>query len=142
MKSATKGRLVAEPGQLPDIMATCLDIAGATYPQAYKGNTIHPMAGKSLKPLLIADNAKLEERLLFWEHEGNRAVREGKWKLVAKGPAAAWELYDMEEDRTELNDRAAMDPKRVKRMAEAWEKWALENKVLPWPWKPAYAGNP
>ena len=142
MKSTTKGRLVAEPGQLPDIMATCLDIAGATYPQAYKGNTIHPMAGKSLKPLLIADNAKLEERLLFWEHEGNRAVREGKWKLVAKGPAAAWELYEMEEDRTELNDRAAMDPKRVKRMAEAWEKWALENKVFPWPWKPAYAGNP
>jgi arylsulfatase len=142
MKSATKGRLVAEPGQLPDIMATCLDIAGATYPQTYNGNTLHPMAGKSLKPLLIADNAKLEERLLFWEHEGNRAVREGKWKLVAKGPAAAWELYDMEEDRTELNDRAATDHARVKRMAEAWEKWALENKVLPWPWKPAYAGNP
>jgi arylsulfatase len=141
MKSATKGRLVSEPGQLPDIMATCLDIAGAEYPKLYNGNDIVPMAGKSLKPLLISDVGKLEDRLLFWEHEGNRAVRTRDWKLVAKGPGATWELYDMNQDRTELNDLASKHPQRIKNLSHAWEKWAIENKVLSWPWKPAYPGE-
>lgn len=141
MKSTTKGRLVSEPGQLPDILATCLDIAGAEYPKTYHGNDILPMAGKSLKPILVADHGTLEDRLLFWEHEGNRAVRTRDWKLVAKGPSAAWELYDLNQDRTELNDLASKHPQRVKKLSDAWDKWATENKVLPWPWKPAYSGS-
>lgn len=138
MKGTTKGRLISEPGQLPDILATCADLAGAQYPKFFKGNEIVPMAGKSLKPMLVSDTGKLEDRMLFWEHEGNRAVRDGHWKLVAKGPAAAWELYDMSKDRTELNDLADEHPDRVKTMAKAWENWAYANNVLPWPWKPPY----
>ena len=46
---------------------------------------------------------------LYWEHEGNRAVRDGKWKLVSRHPDR-WELYDMEADRSELNDLAAREP--------------------------------
>jgi arylsulfatase len=68
---------------------------------------------------------------IFWEHEGNRAVRDGKWKLVAKGAEGAWELYDMDADGTEMNDLAANDLQRVEAMAKQWQQWAEQNKVLP-----------
>ena len=76
---------------------------------------------------------------LFWEHEGNRAVREGKWKITAVSPAGEWELYDMEADRTEMNNLAAAQPERVKRMAVQWAQWARQNNAVPWIWNPAYA---
>ena len=78
------------------------------------------------------------EAPLYWEHEGNRALRDGKWKIVAKSPAGAWELYDMEADRTESKDLAARDPDRIRKMIARWETWASRNEVLPWIWKPAY----
>jgi arylsulfatase len=69
-----------------------------------------------------------------WEHEGNRAIRVGDWKLVAKGPRAAWELYDLAKDRTEMNDLASKEPERVKDLAARWDAWARRSNVLPWPW--------
>ena len=75
---------------------------------------------------------------LFWEHEGSRAVRDGKWKITAVYPTGQWELFDMEADRTEQHDLAAKFPRRVKRMAAQWEAWAKETQVIPWIWKPAY----
>ncbi len=75
---------------------------------------------------------------LFFEHEGNRAVRDGRWKLVAMEPAGAWELYDMEADRTELQNLAARHPARVEAMARQWEAWARRTQAIPWVWKPAY----
>ena len=71
---------------------------------------------------------------IFWEHEGNRAMRDGKWKLVAKGATGPWELYDMEADRTELNNLAERHPERAGDMAQRWEAWAVAAKVKPWPW--------
>lgn len=68
---------------------------------------------------------------LFWEHEGNRAVRQGKWKLVARAQGK-WELYDLEADRTELKDLAAADPARVASLAEFYDAWAKRCQVLPW----------
>jgi arylsulfatase len=78
---------------------------------------------------------------LFWEHEGNRAVRDGDWKLVAEGPGAPWELYDLKADRTELHDLAAQQPARVRELAAAWEAWARRANVIPWIWNPPY-GKP
>ncbi len=120
-------------------MATCVELAGAVYPDAYRGNKVPPLEGKSLAPAFAGGTITREA--LYWEHEGNRAIRTGKWKLVAKGPAGGWELYDMERDRTELHDLAPRHPKRVADMAAKWEAWARRTGVLPWIWKPPY-GNP
>lgn len=133
-----RGELRHQPGHLIDIMATCVELAGATYPREISGQPVTPLEGRSLVGAF--DNRPLE-RPLFWEHEGNRAVREGDWKLVAKGPAAPWELYNLKQDRTETVDLASREPQRVKALAAQWEQWARRAQVLPWIWKPAY-GEP
>jgi len=114
---------------LIDIMATCVDLARAKYPRKFHGQAIPPMPGVSLRPALAGKPLKRTEPL-FWEHEGNRAVREGRWKLVAKEDQP-WELYDMERDRTEMHDLAAQQPDRVKAMAAQWDAWAARANVLP-----------
>ena len=116
------GKLIDEPTHLIDLMATCVDLSGARYPDSYKGSKIIPMEGKSLRPLLTGRPFKRDDAIYF-EHEGNRAVRQGKWKLVAvKG--GAWELYDMAADRTELNSLSAKMPQKVKGMAALYDAWA------------------
>ena len=79
------------------------------------------------------DNRRYRHDAICWEHMGNRAIRVGKWKLVAKGALGSWELYDMDVDRTELNDLAAKEPERVKKMSAMWQAYAIRTKVLPWP---------
>jgi arylsulfatase A-like enzyme len=116
------------PGYLPDIMATILDVTGTAYPQSWQGQPVEPLEGHSLLPAL---HRELPERPpMFWEHEGNAAVRIGMWKLVRKYPGP-WELYDMEQDRTELHDLAAAQPERVKDMAAQYEAWAERCGVIP-----------
>ena len=126
-----KGELRHQPGHLIDIMATCVDVAGAAYPAERNGKAIQPMEGRSLTPAF--ENKPIQREAIFWEHEGNRAVRMGQWKLVAKGRTGPWELYDMDADRTELNDLSAKDPARVKQMAAAWQAYAERTGVIPWP---------
>lgn len=127
------GRLVHEPSHLIDIMATCVDLSGAKYPTEFGGEKITPMEGRSLKPLLVSPQLPLAEspRPLFWEHEGNRAMRLGPWKLVGKHKQA-WELYHIDTDRTEQRDLAAAQPERVKAMAAQWQAWADRVGVVPW----------
>ena len=125
----TGGALRHQPGQLPDIMATCLELSGAKYPDEYNGNTILPLEGTSLVP--IFDGVDNNKEALIWEHEGNKAVRRGKWKLVTKYPGA-WELYDMETDRTELKDLSATHPKLVKELSGLHQDWADRCFVKPW----------
>lgn len=131
-----RGEIEHQPGQVIDIMATCAELAGADYPHMHAGNRITPLEGTSLVPAF--SGRPVEREALYWEHEGNRAVRVGRWKLVAKGPAGAWELYDMQRDRTELHDLAALQPDRVAEMSARWEAWARRTGALPWIWTPAY----
>jgi len=132
-----RNALETQPGHLIDIMATCVAVSGAKYPTEWKGRPITPLEGRSLVPAF--SGAPIPNRqALFWEHEGNRALRIGKWKLVAKSPRGKWELYDMEADRTELHDLAEAQPERTKEMAAQWESWAKRTHALPWPWKPPY----
>lgn len=128
-----RGDLESQPAHLIDVMATCVDVAGAVYPKEVDGIAIQPAEGASLRPAMSGASLQRSD-LLYWEHEGNRAVRDGRFKLVAKGPGGAWELYDMEADRTEMHDLAAAMPDRVAKLAASWNTWAQRARVLPWPW--------
>lgn len=123
-----KGVLRHSPGQLPDIMATILDITGSEYPETYNGHEIHPLEGSSLMPIVEDDTPKNDP--LFWEHEGNAGIREGQWKLVRDYPGD-WELYDMANDRTELMDVAHKHPEKVAAMADRYNEWANRCGVIP-----------
>ena len=80
----------------------------------------------------------IERDALYWEHEGNVAIRVGKWKAVAKYAQYkqdAWELYDMDADRTESRDLSARHPMKKQALLDAWQAWATRVGVQPWPIK-------
>ena len=108
-------------------MATCLDLGRAEYPKEANRQKIVPMQGVSLKPAFSGKKLG-RENPIFGEHRGNRAIRVGKWKLVAKGANGAWDLYDLNADRSELNDLFEKHPERTREMADRWEAWAIEAK--------------
>jgi arylsulfatase len=89
------------------------------------------MEGVSLVPALAGHSLERTQPI-FWEHEGNRAIRDGQWKLVSKHPGD-WELYNMAADRTEMHDLARQHPERVKALADQWQAWAKRVGVEPWP---------
>ena len=124
------GKLETQPGHLVDIMATAVEVTGAQYPAERGGHEIQPMEGVSLVPAFAGDPL-LRTVPIYWEHEGNRAIRRGKWKLVMKfmGP---WELYDIEADRTEQNDLIEEEPEIAKELIAEWEAWAKRADVDQW----------
>lgn len=127
---AARGELRHTPAHLIDLMATFVELAGATYPEERAGSAVPPMEGVSLVPTF--GEGALPERALFWEHEGNVAVRRGKWKLVAT-QGRPWELYDLQADRTETRDLAREEPELSVELAELWQVWADRCGVLPFP---------
>jgi arylsulfatase len=118
------GELRQRPGHLIDIAATCMELSGATYPKEAT-----PLEGSSL--LASFQNKTSPRGPLFWEHEGNRAVRIDNWKLVAKHNQP-WELYNLAEDRVERIDLAKANPDRVKTMITAYDAFAKRANVEPW----------
>ena len=118
------------PAHLIDLMPTIVETSGASYPQRIGERQILPMAGKSLIPTLLGRT--MPARALFFEHEGTRAVREGRYKLTALR-GESWKLYDMERDRTEMDDLSAKEPKLFESLAKKWDTWAAENQVTPLP---------
>jgi arylsulfatase len=128
-----KGRMRHSLGHIIDIMATCVDAAGAAYPAVRNGEKVQPMEGRSLLPAFAG--AAIERDAVYCEHEGNRAVITPTWKLVAEGARGGWELYDMEADRTETNNLASKFPSQASRLVGMWDAWAKRTRVLPWPWK-------
>ncbi len=112
-------------GHIMDIMATCLDVAGAKYPSQMNGNDITPTPGISLAPTFTTDKSASRRDYLAWEHEGNRAIRQDKWKLVALA-GQKWELYDIEADRAEEHDLASAQPNKVAALAKLYNEWAAK----------------
>ncbi|MCH1495361.1 MAG: arylsulfatase [Rubripirellula sp.] len=129
-KITRKGELESTPSHLVDLMATAADLAEADYPTTFHGGqSIHPMEGKSLLPAFLGQ--RIDREAIYWEHEGNRAVRMGDWKLVAKGAKGKWELYNIAKDRSEQRDLSSELPERTKELAGMWQAYAERAHVLP-----------
>jgi arylsulfatase A-like enzyme len=127
-----RGELRHQPAQLVDVMPTVVAVSGAVYPQNRQGVEVTPMQGVSLVSAFRGETPP--ERPLFFEHEGNRAVRLGSWTLVSSH-RKPWELYDTAVDRTETRDLARDMPDKVAQMEALYQKWAARSKVAPWPLK-------
>ncbi|MBM3744399.1 MAG: arylsulfatase [Acidobacteria bacterium] len=124
------GSLTHQPGHLIDLMATCLDVAGAPYPDTCGGHRITPLEGRSLVPI-FEGRRRQDHFEIYWEHEGNRAIRQGRWKLVSRHPDR-WELYDLDADRTEMNDLSPKNPQKTEELAGHYQQWARRCNVAPW----------
>ena len=124
---------VIEPNQIThhlahiiDLMPTFIDMAGGSYPDTLFGRNLTPMEGISFLPALKGEPQE-EHETLYWEHLGYNAIRHDNWKLVSEG--SEWQLYDLENDRTELNNLAATYPEKVQQLSEMWEEWAIRAMV-------------
>jgi arylsulfatase len=118
-----------------DIVPTLLEMAGATYPKTWKGHELYPLLGKSWVPMLAgqADSPRTDRDALAWELWGNRAIRQGNWKLrwqMKPMGTSAWELFDLGTDPGERKDLAAGHPDKVREMVAIWDEYARVNKVI------------
>jgi arylsulfatase len=129
---AEPDRWVRTPVMVQDVLPTLCEVAGSSYPEQLGGRDLLPVEGTSLVPLLRG--GELGERTLFFEHQGARGVRQGRWKAVwskREPHEVAWELYDLAGDRCELRDLAAERPERAEALSAAWLDWAARVKVYP-----------
>ena len=125
-----KNAITNQVGHETDVMATVLDLAHASYPKERNGVPVLPTVGTTLVP--VFSGKPRAERTFFWEHEGNAAVRIGKWKLVSTFPDY-WELFDMEADRTEIHNLVDQYPEHARQMARAYKEWTKMVGAMPWP---------
>lgn len=126
---AARGELRRDVCHFIDIPVTLLQLAGGQWPSRYDGGSVPPSPGLSLVPAFGRDGAVAHD-LLWWCHEGNRAIRVGDWKLVAEGAQGPWELYDMRTDRSESDNLAGRMPQKVAELADRWTRTAEEIRVL------------
>jgi len=124
-----KGQWRHTPGHVIDFVPTVLELAGGKAPQQWEGKPVPPSPGKSLVPVFARDGTVTRDSL-WWLHEGNRALRQGNWKLVSAGRNGPWELYDLASDRTETKNLAEAMPEKVKALAEEWERQFREYAAL------------
>ncbi|HEY7156162.1 MAG TPA: arylsulfatase [Gemmataceae bacterium] len=122
---AARGELRHNPGHLIDIVPTVCEIVGGKPPTTWKDKPVPPPPGKSLVSVFTRDNSVAHD-YLWWQHEGNRAVRVGDWKLVAAGAKAPWELYDLKNDRGESHDFADKQPEKARELEAVWTRHQRE----------------
>jgi arylsulfatase len=118
-----------------DLMPTLLEIAGASYPKSVNGQEPPALAGKSWGPVLAgqAETPRTDQDYLAWEIFGNRAVRQGEWKIRWQFKPLGkeqWELFNLTTDPAERNDLAAEYPDMVKALVALWDRYAKENNVI------------
>jgi arylsulfatase len=132
-------------GHVMDVLPTCLDAAGAEFPASREGRVAQRPEGVSLLGAM-QDLSAVRGSAIYWEHEGNRAMRAGRWKLVSYyneiheeinkvgtgRRSGAWELYNLDKDRTELNNVAAKEPERLRAMIDSYRKWERRVGVIDW----------
>jgi arylsulfatase A-like enzyme len=120
------GELRHAAGHVVDLVPTLLGVAGGTRPATWAGVPTPRAPGVDLRPAFARDVGEIHATL-WWQHEGNRALRKGRWKLVAAGEKSPWELYDMSSDRSETHNVAASHPKLVRELEELWRRQEAEN---------------
>jgi arylsulfatase A-like enzyme len=129
-KGKVRKGITADLGHVIDILPTCLDLAQVNYPKTYQGKKITPLEGKSLVQL-FTHKKRLANGSIYFEHEGNRAVRQGKWKLVRKYKGE-WELFNMLEDRLETKNLIVQFPEIAKSLLKDYSQWTQKAGVKEW----------
>jgi len=119
-----KNEFRKDPGHLIDIVPTILAITGAGRPETVEGHAVPVFPGKSLVPAFLKSGT-VKHDYLWWNHEGNRAIRIGDWKIVADHQSP-WELYDLSKDRSETINLANKYPEKVKELEQEWIRHAGE----------------
>ena len=131
-----KGSVIADPAHVMDIMATCLELSGATYPAIYNGNDIIPLSGKSFASVFKTGKRDQRHEFIGFEHFREKAlVTNDGWKMV-QGPRNAefeWELYNLKTDRTEMSNVAAQHPEKLRELIEKYKEWTEQTAVVPAP---------
>ena len=125
MAKEKEGTIMNQPCTFLDVMPTCLELAGASYPSFYGGNSIKPLCNeaRSFVSLLHNKDSWDDERTLYWEHENGKAIRKGNWRLTALANGG-WQLFDLAHDLSETNNLAAEYPEKVREMKTLWNTWA------------------
>ena len=118
---AARNEVRHTPAHVVDLVPTILELAGGKLPEAIAGKPVPKAPGVSIVPVFAKDDS-IQRESIWWQHEGNRALRAGNWKIVASGKQAAWELYDLSTDRAESKNMAAKMPEKVKELADLWTK--------------------
>lgn len=128
-----------------DVMPTVLDLVGVEHPDSpYKDRDIVQMTGKSMLPMLHGEAQEIytSDDYIGWELFGKTAIRQGDWKIIqepagdfwqSRNPVAenyAWQLFNIAEDPSEMNDLAAKNPEKLADMLQLWEAYAEENQVI------------
>ena len=122
--------VVGTPSYLPDLMPTFLELAATSYPARLNGHTLTPLEGRSLLPA-CRGKALSEHPYMYWEHQGNQAIRGGGWKAVKDAKSAGWRLYNLSNDPVEAQDLSGRYPDRLQALAAEWERWAGSHHVFP-----------
>ena len=126
-----KGVIKNTRAHIIDLLPTFLELAQTTYPKTYNEHKIQPLEGKSLVPILQNSTQEIrnETEPLFWEHEGNKAVLKGPWKIVQRSKNPYWSLYNIQNDRIEMEDLSDQFPKIKSELIAEYESWAKRVKV-------------
>ncbi|MDR2773531.1 MAG: arylsulfatase [Tannerella sp.] len=128
-----KNSVTDEPCHIIDIMATILDITHAGYPEEYKGNAVIQYEGKSFFPILKTGRRD-RHQVIGFEHFNEKALMSNDgWKIIQPGKKAGWELYNLNEDRTEMHDLATENPGKLAQMISQYGEWAKRTMVIPAP---------
>ena len=114
-----------------DIVPTVLDITATPNGDIVEGRRVAVIRGKSMLPYLSGTQNEVHasEESVSFELHGQRAVRQGNWKLVwlpKPWGDASWALYDLTMDAAEQTDLSTRYPSRKQALMDAWTVFAKE----------------
>jgi arylsulfatase len=133
---AQRGAINGAYADVMDVAPTVLDLASVVVEPVVNGREVAPIRGRSMRPYLMGVSRQVhpDDQAIVIELHGQRAVRQGKWKLMLLPPPygdSKWALYDLSLDPAELRDISAQFPERVRVLQEAWQRFAAETRLQP-----------